>query len=253
VRNDRLLRLLNWNIRHPCAIRATEQASWLADVDADIVVLTEGNESAGCDVLTAALLRTGYTVIRPNGPVPDYSVIVATRLPGTERSVFVEGYRSSRLTAFRCQTRIGLLELLALYVPSRGPRGRRNVAKRIFQDDVMRGLRSWRQRSADAQLIVVGDLNVVASCEKLRHKGVFREWEYQFYRGFASVNLIDAYSATHPTTFDSSWYGRSGSGYRFDHIFVSSGLVSHIRECTYQHAVRIARLSDHAAMLLLLS
>jgi len=45
-----------------------------------------------------------------------------------------------------------------------------------------------------------------------------------------------------------SWIGRTGDGYRYDHCFVSHGLLSLINECRYLHEPRNFKLSDHSAM-----
>ncbi len=52
----------------------------------------------------------------------------------------------------------------------------------------------------------------------------------------------------HPQAVDHSWFGRSGNGYRFDHVFVSRQHRGLPRTCRYLHQPRLEGLSDHAAM-----
>src|SRR5207244_11897067 len=44
------------------------------------------------------------------------------------------------------------------------------------------------------------------------------------------------------------WVGRTGDGYRYDHIFCSRSLIDVLRTCDYIAEPRLARLSDHSAL-----
>jgi exodeoxyribonuclease III len=79
---------------------------------------------------------------------------------------------------------------------------------------------------------------------------VFGDWEYDFYRGFSHAGMADAYRILHPHANEHSWFGRSGQGYRFDHVFVTRQHSAQIRSCGYFHAPRKQGLTDHAAMTL---
>jgi hypothetical protein len=57
-----------------------------------------------------------------------------------------------------------------------------------------------------------------------------------------------AYRARHPNTWEHSWLGRSGNGYRIDHIFVTRQHAAQIHACGYLQAPRQLGLTDHAAM-----
>ncbi len=86
--------------------------------------------------------------------------------------------------------------LLGLYVPSRGPKERRNQDKRSFQHAVAYALPGFVARF-NGPVIVAGDLNVVEPGH-IPHHPVFGDWEYDFYRSFASAGLADAYRLLHP-------------------------------------------------------
>ena len=47
-------------------------------------------------------------------------------------------------------------------------------------------------------------------------------------------------------------FGRSGNGYRIDHIFITKQNAAQVRYCGYLHAPRNQGLADHAAMTLTL-
>ncbi|MFJ3934454.1 hypothetical protein [Streptomyces sp. NPDC090029] len=79
---------------------------------------------------------------------------------------------------------------------------------------------------------------------------VFGAWEYAFYDSFQAVGLTDAFRHLHPDKVAHSWYGRSGNGFRFDHLFVSSCLADRVLACDYHHQAREEGLSDHSVMTL---
>jgi exonuclease III len=143
-----------------------------------------------------------------------------------------------------------MVGLLGLYVPSRGPKERRNEDKRAFQHAVSEALPSFLSRF-DGPVVVAGDLNVVEPGH-VPHYTVFGPWEYAFYRSFAEAGLVDAYRALHADKVEHSWFGRGGNGYRFDHCFVTARHRAHLSGCEYLHAPRETGLSDHAAMVLTL-
>ncbi|HEY7145017.1 MAG TPA: hypothetical protein VH637_12290 [Streptosporangiaceae bacterium] len=143
---------------------------------------------------------------------------------------------------------VGLLEL---YVPSRSPQQHRNKNKRAFQNAVATALPGFLSQFGDV-VIVVGDLNVVEPGH-LQRLPVFGAWEYAFCRSFLVAGLTDAYRARYPEGLDHSRLGRSGAGYRIDHIFVIRQHMIQIRGCGYVQVPRRQGLIDHAAMTLTLA
>lgn len=141
--------------------------------------------------------------------------------------------------------------LLGLYVPSRGPKERRNEAKRAFQAAVSKALPELAG-SFQGAVITAGDLNVVEPGH-VPHHDVYGEWEYDFHRSFAGAGLIDAFRVLQPTAAEHSWFGRSGQGYRFDHAFVTARYGAQVRGCSYDHRPVEQGLTDHATLALVLS
>jgi exodeoxyribonuclease III len=77
----------------------------------------------------------------------------------------------------------------------------------------------------------------------------FAPFEYAFYRQLTDdCGLIDAFRALHPKKIQHSWVGRTGDGYRYDHVHCTAGLATKLVSCDYLHEVRIDRLSDHSAL-----
>lgn len=247
------VRVLTFNAQHASPERSYRQAAWIADQEtADLVVITEVGSGPGGAALVTALADHGYaSTVAPEPAAPDYRTILASRagpLTSIPAGIDVLPHRGPAATV-----RIGAhpVALLGLYVPSRGPKQRRNEDKRAFQQAVTSALPAFAAHF-DGLVIVTGDLNVVEPGHSPHH-AVFGEWEYGFYRAFAKAGLTDAYRALHPRTVEHSWFGRSGQGYRFDHAFVTAPHVTRIHRCAYLRSPLEQRLSDHAALSLTLS
>jgi exonuclease III len=247
-----VIRLLTFNAQHASPVRARRQAAWIAAQEtADLVILSEVGPGPGGHALIEALTGHGYpAILAPEPPRPDYRTILAARsndLAAIPSGLDVLPHRGPAAALSLAGQTIGLL---GLYVPSRGPKERRNQDKRAFQQAVTLALPSFLDQFT-APVIVAGDLNVVEPGHTPHHP-VFGAWEYDFYRSFATAALTDAYRVLHPHTIEHSWFGRSGQGYRFDHIFITKQHTAQIRSCGYLHTPRQQGLTDHAAMTLTL-
>ncbi len=247
------VRLLAFNTQHASPVRARRQAEWITGQEtADLVVLTEVSSGPGRHALIDALAEHGYTsVLAPEPAVPDYSTVLASRgadLIAVPSGIDVLPHRGPAATVSLAGHTIGLL---GLYVPSRGPKERRNQNKRAFQQAVTSALPGFLTQF-DGPAIVAGDLNVVEPGHTPHHP-VFGEWEYGFYRSFSGAGLADAYRALHSDAIEHSWSGRGGQGYRFDHAFVTTQHREQVRSCGYLQAPRQQGLTDHAAMTLTLA
>ena len=135
-------------------------------------------------------------------------------------------------------------------MPSRGPKEKRNVNKRLFQDSVIYLLNSLNQNKQTTNLVVGGDLNVIDPSHIPKYP-IFGDWEYEFYNTFLEVGLVDAYGTLNPNVQEYSWFGKFDDGYRFDHLFISRCFRDDLIKCYYIHEPRISRLSDHSAMILI--
>jgi exodeoxyribonuclease-3 len=243
--------VLTWNVQHASPARSARQADWLAGCPrADIVALTEVSAGAAGDHLADALAGHGYTTHLTDAGGADYRVLLAARVGRLEPVMAVHleqlPYRLATVTVILPGLR--QLGLVGLYVPSRGPRERRNIAKRSFQAAVAGALPTLPAAfGPDVPVIVAGDLNVVEPGHEPHH-AVFGGWEYDFYRAFAAAGFTDVFRRGQPDTVDHSWYGRSGAGYRFDHLFCTSPHADALGDCRYLHQARSFGLSDHAAL-----
>ncbi|WP_030274347.1 endonuclease/exonuclease/phosphatase family protein [Streptomyces sp. NRRL B-24484] len=242
------LRLLTWNLQHASPGRTVRQVDWLAGQEgADVAVLTEVSGGAGGDTLVQELSDAGYrTVIAPWGEGDLRTVIASRHAAISAESAPVEflPHRFPLASLTVAQTPI---TVAGLYVPSRGPRERRNEAKSAFQTAVTEALPALAERGH--LVVIAGDLNVIEPDHTPPHHGVYGTWEYDFYRSFAQAGFTDAFRALHPNVVEHSWFGRrSAAGYRFDHALITEAHRAQVLTCTYLHEPREAGLSDHSAL-----
>lgn len=245
------VRLLLFNAQHASADRSRRQAAWIASQeDADIAVLTEVSSTHGGDALGTALTERGYVILIASQPqTPDYRTVVACRTADAHPVASPVTVTPHRAPAARITIGGHDIGVLGLYVPSRGPKEHRNVAKRAFQNAVAEALPKLSSTFPEMPVIVAGDLNIIERGHQPPHK-VFAEWEYAFYDAFQAASLTDSFRHLHPDKVAHSWYGRTGSGFRFDHLFVSTPHADQVLACDYHQEAGEAGLTDHAVMTL---
>ncbi|MDX3224559.1 endonuclease/exonuclease/phosphatase family protein [Streptomyces sp. ME19-01-6] len=245
-------RLVILNAQHASPGRSARQAEWLGSQEtADLVVISEVGQGPGGDALVTALADNGYaSVLAPAPTTSDYRTVLASRTQALEPVESGISFLPHRAPA--AAVRIGecTIGLLGLYVPSRGPKERRNEDKRAFQEAVAKTLPAFLDQF-DGPVIVAGDLNILEP-DHVPHYRVFGDWEYDFYRAFTASGLTDAFRHLHPHITEHSWFGRSGNGYRFDHAFVTTSHVGRVQTCRYLHQPRQDKLTDHSVMTLTL-
>lgn len=252
------IRVLTCNVQRAGVLRSRRQVAWLAGSDADVLVLTEVSAEESGDVLARLLADDGFGALLPGPSANDrYRVLVACRDAEPSCVDVGAGWMGHRCVAPRVAFPAGEIDVIGLYVPSRGPKDRRNENKRMFQERVAAVLPNV-QRALDVSgpVVVAGDLNVLEPDHDPRY-AVFGEWEYDFYRAFGQAGFDDAFRITEPVGMDYSWFGRPSAegrrnGYRFDHAFVSRAHRGAVVECRYDHSVRTDGLTDHSALRLTL-
>jgi exonuclease III len=243
------LRVITWNVQHAAVPRMRRQVAWLAQAPgADVLLLTEVGAP---EPWQQALGEYGWSAYAEEA-TDDFGVIIAVR-DHVADSVPLRMVMPHRLVALRLLVGDTPVGVAGVYVPSRGPKERRNEDKRAFQEALSAQLPAMVRSLMPGPVVVAGDLNVVEPGHQPHHK-VFGAWEYDFYRSFAAAGLADAYRYLHPDGQDHSWFGRrSGLGYRFDHVFTTDTHLPNVLTCRYLHEPRLIGLSDHSALRLELS
>ena len=243
----RELSLLTWNIGNPSADRAQRQLEWLAKRPEHVLVLTETKASAGCQMLADAFLAAGYDVVCPSlGPGELSTMIVSRVTLGPDDWASRLRYLPSRACSAVIPTSTGPVHLVGLYVPSRDGSPEKTARKRDFLDSCRDGLDLIRSRQGRA--ILMGDLNILEP-DHQPHYPFFAPFEYGFYQCLLEeFEMVDAFRHVNPMLVEHSWVGRTGDGYRYDHIFCSRSFIEDLRACDYIVEPRLSRLSDHSAL-----
>lgn len=239
--NDTIL-LLTWNVANPSIERARAQWVWLAGTGANVIVLTEIKASIGCEYLHHQLKINGYKVFNETRKEDSYGVLVAVKDFQCDKIDLGLNYLKSRACSIKLNTFLGEIVILGLYVPSRGNKSMRNVEKAQFQTQISEFIKTHSIEN----LIVAGDLNVVPRDHDPVYS-VFGEWEYLFYESFINAKLIDTFAHSSQRS-DHTWFSRGGNGFRFDFIFVSTGIIKNLRYSNHEHFPRTSELSDHSAV-----
>jgi exodeoxyribonuclease-3 len=193
----------------------------LAARDEDVLVLTEIKDSAGCRLLADAFIVAGYHVSYPKPDHGDYGVMIVSRIQARPDDFGDRvGYLASRAAAITVPTASGSIHVIGAYVPSRDASVEKTERKRKWLAACTAALVS---RDHSQPTILLGDLNVVEPDHQPRYR-FFAPFEYAFYRQLTDdCSLIDAFRALHPEKIEHSWVGRTGDGYRYDHVHCAAG------------------------------
>jgi len=243
------IKILNWNIQNPSLRRAIKQVEWIINIKPNVIILTEAKDSNGCRFITDKLNSIGYDAHLPTVKDSDYCVIIASRGFNSKIEKLNVNFLPHRLLCLKCDTFLGEVIFVGIYVPSRGPREKRNVDKKKFQEEVIKAFNDLSKENMLKNYVICGDLNVIER-NHIPSYTFFGEWEYTFYESFEKNRLIDVFKLLNPRLIEHSWVGRGGNGYRFDHIFVAEKLLKYVEGCSYVHEPRTYKLSDHSAMIL---
>lgn len=234
-----------WNIGNPSIERAKKQAEWLLKRSEDFFILTEAKGSKGCLFLKNFFVFHKYNVIMPDMNSKEYGVMAVSKYP-FEISDFNKNidFLPSRAISIISNFPTGKIEIIGLYVPSRNTDRDKIIKKRTFIEKISNALK----RSSNDIRIVCGDFNILEPNHYPRYR-FFKNWEYQFYNNLIDFNLTDAFRCLNPDTKEYSWVGKTGDGYRYDHIFISNSAVNLVNKCFYDHSPRSIRLSDHSGII----
>lgn len=240
------LSLLTLNIANPSPERAERQLGWLAARDEDVLVLTETKDSTGCRLLANAFSEAGYQVSSSTPENGDYGVMIVSRVRARTNDFSDQiGYLPSRAAAIALPAPHGPIHVIGAYVPSRDASVEKTERKRKWLTACNAAL---ADRDHSQPTIFLGDLNVLEPDHQPPYK-FFAPFEYDFYRQLTDgCGLIDAFRALHPQKIEHSWVGRTGDGYRYDHIHCTADLAATLVSCDYLHQTRVNRLSDHSAV-----
>lgn len=242
------LRIATQNISGPSLARVDRLLSFFAELDADVLVLTETRPMPGTEFLLDMFRRSGYGVVSTSPRSrSERGVALVHRFSETTTVPSGNIDLSHRVAVARAGAESGLT-LVGAYVPSRDTTQTKIARKQLFLaqlSDFLHALGKPRE------LILVGDLNVIHRDHVPRY-AVFRAWEYDFLDRLGEYGLVDIFTRLHPGIQAYSWIGRTGDGYRYDYVFVGEALAPRVLECEYLNQPREEGISDHAGVLMTL-
>lgn len=238
------LSLITLNIANPSVDRAGRQLEWLAARPEDVFVLTETKASDGCRHLADAFRTAGYAVTYPEPGPGEYGVMIVSKYAIAPDPIDqLLTYLPTRVTGITISTDRGPTRVLGAYIPSRDASPEKVERKKRWLTEFSAAL-----TNTDTNTLFMGDFNVLEP-DHQPHYSFFQTFEYDFYRALTDqYGLADAFRHTNPDLVEHSWVGRTGDGYRYDHVHASKDLVTEVTHCEYVHEPRLTRLSDHSAL-----
>lgn len=250
--------LLALNVSAPTRERARGMLELLWPEDDDVWVLTETSGGEGTRLVAQVCRAAGHGVhVTDLSAAGGRGVMVVTRRPGLVAEVEDlpgPAVLPGRVLPVRLTSDGGgaPLRLLAVYGaasdPVRYSSSRQRQRKREWLAAFGEWLPAWRAADPSARAVVAGDLNLVDPLHDDPLPHVLPE-ETALLADLASGHgLVDAFRHLHPRSTEVSWVDHSGVGCRYDHAFVTPGLVPQVRACDLVQAPREAGLTDHAAL-----
>lgn len=238
---DRELRLCSLNVNSPSVDRAQHIVNWLLDAGSNVSVLTELRTGAATQLVRASLEASAYHVsVTPGWRDDRYHTLVASKgfhVVPVEPVAF-----DPRIVAVDLTSKAGTIRVVGVYGPTNGMTADSSRSRRLFQQRFLKYLGDVHR----PRLCVVGDLNVVEPNHQPPLSN-FEEHDFDFYRGLLGLGLRDAYRECNPGGGDHSWMSPRYGSQRLDHALVDDAVGSR-RTCEYDHAPRYGKLSDHAAL-----
>lgn len=249
------MRLVTWNLNFRRNVAAQLEAVTAADPD---VVVFQEVRKAGFEEMAEQLASAGLPHFTHSlehcdeGYTPALGRFVAVGSRWRLRAAASVGSDAPEaVVSVEVAGPVGAFELVGLYVPTAS---RDDHLKVPTQEAVALRMR----RAIDAPHVLCGDFNspkaeaadgtITPFSRKKNQRAVAAE--LGLLNGLAAFGMVDAFRACNGfEADDSSWYwknrGRMG-GYRLDHIMASRHFE--VRDCFYNHEVRLSGLSDHSMM-----
>lgn len=228
------MRILTWNIRQGGGARLPAIAEALARHEADVLVITEYRGGEAGARLRAALALLGYVHLSRAEPPPGRNgVLIAARTPfrdlGPLNTELPEPYKI-------VEARFPWLGVTGVYMPNL-------LAKVPYWKTII----ACAGARAGGHALVLGDFNTCRA--HLDEPGAIDATAH-FMDEMEAAGFRDLWRKRNPDGREYSWYSHRGNGFRVDHAFFSRLLCGRAGAVRYSHEERLARISDHSALLI---
>lgn len=218
------MKIITLNIQHGGGRRIAAILDFLAQSNADVMVLSE--YQLDDKNLSKQLMELEYKHQIAGSTLPkENSVLIAAKEPFDVLGV------SQRIVSVR----LNHLVLFGVYFPQREEKY-----------PVFKTLKS-EVKAAGSSVIIIGDFNT--GLHYLDEAGKTFICADSF-ESLQDVGLIDLWRSRHSTTKEFSWFSNQGNGFRIDHAFCSESLNQEVSAIEYIHEPREMKFSDHSALAL---
>jgi exodeoxyribonuclease III len=225
------IRIATLNIRHGGTKHGEALTARLLSYDADLLVVTEFRANDAGATLVAQLERAGYTTTHPVGDPKQNGVLIASRTPIDRAAPFTRDLPDRHLW---CAEFDGTI-ICGVYLPQAHEK-----------------LPYWealidRARRSGIDLLI-GDFNTGNNDLDKDPRGT-KFIGPEMPGRLTATGYTDVWRSLHPTAREYSWFSRPGdNGFRLDYLFATPEIAGRVRSCEFDHAPRLARETDHSAL-----
>jgi len=197
----------------------------------NVIVLSEFHNNESGVQLRSKLLNAGYLHQIASGAVgAANTVLIASKFPCNAQlfptvELFPHNVVMAEFSAFN---------LYGVYLPHK--------KKHDWLPYFLKTLKG------DKPSIIAGDFNTGINYVDQKGKSF---WYTEYLEKFGEIGYHDAFRHKHgKDAREYSWFSHQGNGFRYDHTYVHDSILPLVSDCSYLHALREEKLSDHSAMVL---
>jgi exodeoxyribonuclease-3 len=234
------MKIITWNIQHGGGKRISSILKVLElNSDCDVLIITEFRTNSNGQKIQDTLSSLGFRYSAyPETDSNKNKVFIASKIEFSSNhfpQLMEHEHRIIEILFEETSIGGGKLKIYGCYFPQKDEK------KYLFEHLIREISRT------ECDVMILGDLNT--GKHKIDELG---ETFYQsnYMDAFENYRMTDVFRHLHGEKREYSWFSSFGNGFRIDHIFVSSGLKKHIKDCYYTHCHREEKFSDHSMMTL---
>ena len=231
------MKILSWNILHGGGKRALDILEAIENEQPDIVTLQEFRHGSSKQVLLDGLNEMGLDeqFIPDTNSARDNSLIIASSY-NFQATVFPNGSELPARAIRAFFPDLAELNLIAAHLPQKSK-----------QPPYLNALNELDGDYLIENSVIIGDLNCGIPFEDSETKSF--EHTYLFQQ-LLSDGWVDAWRSRNKSKREFTWIStKQKNGFRYDHALVSSCLDDKISDISYNHDVRLNKLSDHSYLI----
>jgi len=225
-----MLNILSWNIQQGGGSRILKIASYLVNKNPNIIILSEFKNNANGAQIRAHLFKYDYVHQAVSPASKDLNgVLLASKHPFN--SVL---YQDIDPNFSHCIVKgeFQAFDVYGVYLPHK----KKHSLFEFFHDNL-----------DDNPAVIAGDFNTGKNHVDQKGNSF---WYTEQLAKLEAMGYQDAFRHIQGDVKEYSWFSHQGNGYRYDHSYVHSSLLSIVNDCYYDHEAREKKLADHSPMFL---